>query len=430
MQVVVVKAGDGGAAPGVEDRFTRMALQRGLDLGDHGRPDAKIRDTPALDEGAPDQQGGRAGAVSVHCPPSYARVVNSFPRDEMDLAEATDLLGGAGLRGELLGALADRPLLIIDLDTPGDAAALHVPPTLPAVAVGVSRSPDLPNVEACGLDVALTARPEAPAPWVSCDPAEEVGLLSERASVNPVASVVLAHTLRASSGVPIGSGLLIESLAYSTLQGGAEFQRWLSSQKRGGRDQADADPVLVHRSGDRLTITLNRPAVHNSYNAEMRDRLVDVLTVVLADDSIKHVDLLGTGPSFCSGGDLTEFGTFTDPASAHLVRTGRSPAYLLSRVANKITAHVHGACIGSGLELPAFAGTVQADPATRFQLPEVAMGLIPGAGGTVSISQRIGAPRTAWLALSGRTIGAERAWKWGLVDEITNRVVGSDGKRY
>ncbi len=81
-------------------------------------------------------------------------------------------------------------------------------------------------------------------------------------------------------------------------------------------------------------------------------------------------------------------------------------------------AEVHGACIGAGIELPAFARRVVAREDTWFQLPELAMGLVPGAGGTVSIPRRIGRQRTAWLALTSQRIDAETAWRWGLVDEL------------
>jgi enoyl-CoA hydratase/carnithine racemase len=63
---------------------------------------------------------------------------------------------------------------------------------------------------------------------------------------------------------------------------------------------------------------------------------------------------------------------------------------------------------------------VRAHPDTVLGLPELSLGLIPGAGGTVSISRRIGRWRTAYLVLSGRTIDAPTALRWGLVDEITN----------
>jgi len=73
--------------------------------------------------------------------------------------------------------------------------------------------------------------------------------------------------------------------------------------------------------------------------------------------------------------------------------------------------------VGAGLELSAFAGHVVARPDTGVRLPEVSMGLIPGAGGTVSIPRRIGRWRTLYLALSGMWLDAATAAEWGLVDE-------------
>ena len=70
----------------------------------------------------------------------------------------------------------------------------------------------------------------------------------------------------------------------------------------------------------------------------------------------------------------------------------------------------------------AFAGRVEAAPDATFALPEVAMGLVPGAGGTVSIPGRIGRHRTAWLALTGERIDAPTAREWGLVDEVVEEV--------
>ena len=74
--------------------------------------------------------------------------------------------------------------------------------------------------------------------------------------------------------------------------------------------------------------------------------------------------------------------------------------------------------LGSGLEMAAFCGHVQARDDAVLGLPELALGLIPGAGGTVSITRRIGRWRTAYLVLSGRTIDVFTAWRWGLIDEI------------
>jgi enoyl-CoA hydratase/carnithine racemase len=82
------------------------------------------------------------------------------------------------------------------------------------------------------------------------------------------------------------------------------------------------------------------------------------------------------------------------------------------------TAWVHGTCVGAGIELPAFCPLVVAAPGTTFRLPEVSMGLVPGAGGTASIPARIGRHRAAYMALSGSAVTAETALDWGLVDSI------------
>ena len=74
--------------------------------------------------------------------------------------------------------------------------------------------------------------------------------------------------------------------------------------------------------------------------------------------------------------------------------------------------------LGSGLEMAAYCGRVQASPDTVFGLPELSLGLIPGAGGTVSITRRIGRWRTAYLVLSGSRIDPATALRWGLVDAV------------
>jgi enoyl-CoA hydratase/carnithine racemase len=176
--------------------------------------------------------------------------------------------------------------------------------------------------------------------------------------------------------------------------------------------------VRVERRGDELTITLHRPLVRNALDSAMRDGLVEALTVAARDPSVTVVHLRGSGDSFCSGGDLDEFGTRADPATAHLVRLLSSPARSVAEVAGRTVAHLHGNVVGSGIELAAFAGRVVAAPTTRISLPEVRLGLIPGAGGTVSLPRRIGRHRTLHLALSPGPIDADTALGWGLVDEV------------
>ncbi|MEV7015998.1 enoyl-CoA hydratase/isomerase family protein [Streptomyces sp. NPDC093991] len=293
------------------------------------------------------------------------------------------------------------------------------PPPSPAhdeVLVGVAPRPwQAP----AGFDVLLTGASDAPRPWVTCtDPHITARRIGEEVDRHPAASVALVQVLRMGPALAPPDRLLVESLAYSALQGGADFRAWLAAAPPRTPRPAE-EPVRLHRDGDRLCVVLDRPWARNAFDAATRDALCEALEVATSDPSITHVDLRGTGPAFCSGGDLTEFGTSRDAAEAHRVRVSRSPAALLLRCAAKVTAHLHGACVGAGIELAAFAGRVTATADTVIRLPEIGMGLIPGAGGTASLPVRVGRERTAYLALSGTPLAAPDAWRWGLVDEVT-----------
>ncbi|OBI93767.1 enoyl-CoA hydratase/isomerase family protein [Mycobacterium asiaticum] len=253
---------------------------------------------------------------------------------------------------------------------------------------------------------------------------ETLAELTRRCEHWPQASAVCDDVLRGLD--PDGgtlAGVVTESLAYSTLQAGPEFARWLS--ERGPACVPEiADPVVAQRDGDLLRIQLNRPQRHNAFSTDMRAALLEMLSVAQLDPSVSGIVLSGNGASFCSGGDLAEFGSFADPASAHLARTRHSPALVLdeltARFGRRCRARVHGQVLGSGLEMAAFCGWVEASRDAVFGLPELRLGLLPGAGGTVSVTRRIGRWRTAYLVLSGRTIAAETALQWGLVDVISD----------
>jgi len=246
--------------------------------------------------------------------------------------------------------------------------------------------------------------------------------LAERCQRWPQATAVCDDVLRSIDPKgPTRAGVVTESLAYSTLQSGPEFARWLA-ERGPATVPVIADPVQADRTGDCLHVRFNRPQRHNAFSTDMRAALLEKLDVARLDPSITEVVLTGNGPSFCSGGDLAEFGTFADPASAHLARTRYSPALVLdeitARLGRSCRADVHGQVLGSGLEMAAYCGRVRAHPDAVLGLPELSLGLIPGAGGTVSITRRIGRWRTAYLVLSGRTIDTATALRWGLIDEV------------
>jgi hypothetical protein len=277
----------------------------------------------------------------------------------------------------------------------GDAAELSVPPLLPHVIVADHACP--------GADV-------VPGP-------QDFDAVVATVDANPQAATSLALLLRASETRSVADGLQAESAVYGVLQAGAEFAAWRQSRPVRRREPPAGPVVGVTRSGDVLDVELRRPEVRNALDARLRDELADALLLAACDSSLR-VELRGAGDAFCSGGDLDEFGRRDDPATAHLIRMSRNLGWLIHQVRDRIRVHTHGPCVGSGTELPAFAGSVIASPDATFALPEVTLGLIPGAGGTVSIPRRVGRQRTALLALSGRPIDASTALEWGLVDLI------------
>jgi hypothetical protein len=296
-----------------------------------------------------------------------------------------------------------RVLLDRQLDPP-EREAVDRLVSLPFVVVGVTRGDVDPAwLELC--DVAL---------------AEDDPVL-ERVEANlvarPIAGTTLALLLRAAPRRSIADGLVAESAAYSVLQAGPEFAAWRSANPP-RTDRDDGPRVRVEHAGDTLVITLTRPERLNALDAQMRDELVEALALAAADAGTTSVEWRGEGRSFCAGGDLDEFGTRPDPASAHLVRLQRSVGRALAQLGKPTVTHLHGPCMGSGVELAAFTRTVVASPGTELALPEIGLGLVPGAGGTVSLTRRIGRLRTARLAFSAAPIDVTTAKDWGLVDLI------------
>ncbi len=289
------------------------------------------------------------------------------------------------------------------------------------VHIGVHRRGALPATGLEAFDLLLSGVSHAPRPWVSVDPQDLDARLDElkaKVAHQPVAAAVTAQVLRLTLRLEFSQAILLESIAYSMLLASTGFARWRGANPvRSRRDETGVRLSLIE-DGARLRIRLNRPASRNAFDARMRDDLVEALSFALDDPELRPLELDGLGPAFSAGGDLDEFGTAADPGIAHLIRVLRSPAELLHRLGGRGGVKVHGACIGAGVEVAAAAARVTARPDAFFRLPEVVMGLIPGAGGTVSIPRRIGRRRTCYMALSGRDVDLETALDWGLVDAI------------
>ncbi|WP_242404808.1 enoyl-CoA hydratase/isomerase family protein [Novosphingobium sp. MBES04] len=298
------------------------------------------------------------------------------------------------------------PVVVLDLDRidPCDPACrrLSLPPC-PVIGLGDSRHPLAaqadclvePPVRLDGLIAAIRAR--------------------------PLAASVLVQLLRLIEGMDPARALVAESLAYATLQGGDEHTRWLAERRTAPKDHP-AGRLHVTRKDDVLHLEMDRPGTHNAIDAPLRDALREALDLAVLDPTIARVELRGGGRAFGVGADLAEFGTTRDPARAHAIRMQTLPALAAVRCGERLVSRVQGLCVGASLELAAF-GRIEARRDAIFHLPELAMGLLPGAGGCVSLSRRIGRQRTALMVLSGRRIGVETALAWGLADSCVDALV-------
>ncbi len=288
-----------------------------------------------------------------------------------------------------------------------------------AVTVGVHRLGDRPTEGLGRFDILITTDATAPRPWVrTANPSETLARLADAVERQPVAAAVAAQVLRMTLDLRFEDALALESIAYSMLLASEGYRAWRGATPVRQRPETPAPRVALEVSDAAIGIRLTRPARRNAFDAAMRDELAEALGFALLHPEAPPVTLAGDGPAFSAGGDLDEFGQAPDAGWAHMIRVARSPARLVHALGERITARLHGACVGAGIEAPAAAARVVATPDAFFRLPEVSMGLIPGAGGTATIPRRIGRHRTCFMAISGADIDARTALAWGLVDEI------------
>lgn len=314
-----------------------------------------------------------------------------------------------------------QPLLAFDADSCRDLSGETLADvarrirTCRAITVAVGRRAPVPARLAEAVDLVLA--PDALDRYTVAvrDPVAELGALEQAIAASPRAALALTWLLRGVR-LDVPDALVAESATYSMLLAGPDFASWL--RRRGPARPGEAgERVRVTRAGDLLDVVLARPARRNAVDAAMRTALLEALSIAGYDPTLR-VRISALGPDFSAGGDLDEFGSAPDPATAHLIRVVASVGGLLYELRDRVTVRVHGACIGAGVELPSFAGRVAAAEGSTFGLPEVGMGLVPGAGGTVSIPRRIGRWRTLWLALRGVPIDVDTALSWGLVDAL------------
>ena len=150
----------------------------------------------------------------------------------------------------------------------------------------------------------------------------------------------------------------------------------------------------------------------------MRDDLFEIIQSIKDDDDVKSVLISGQARAFCSGADLTEFGTAPSQVIAREVRWKRDVWGQLHSLNKPVISALHGYCIGSGLELALLSDIRISSPETKFSMPEVQLGMIPAAGGTQTLPRHSSVSSGVELLLTGRIFTAEEALKLKLITRI------------
>jgi 3-hydroxyacyl-CoA dehydrogenase len=169
--------------------------------------------------------------------------------------------------------------------------------------------------------------------------------------------------------------------------------------------------TTLTREGDVAIVTLNSPPV-NALSANVRDGLHEGFKQAIASDA-KAIVLICDGRTFIAGADITEFGAPGKPSASLFDVQG-----MMESSSKPVVAAIHGTALGGGLEVALCAHYRVAVPSARLGLPEVALGLLPGAGGTQRLPRVVGVENALEMMTSGRHVPAKEAAGLGLVDEL------------
>lgn len=164
-------------------------------------------------------------------------------------------------------------------------------------------------------------------------------------------------------------------------------------------------------------VTLNRPDVRNALNTAILEKMATALAHFAIDDAIRAVVITGGNEVFAAGADVKEMAKL-DPVGIHLdARPGFWRA--IAEFPKPLIAAVNGYALGGGCELALHADIIIAGEDAQFGLPEINLGIIPGAGGTQRLTRAVGKSLAMKMILSGEFIDAETALNAGLVAEVT-----------
>ena len=177
--------------------------------------------------------------------------------------------------------------------------------------------------------------------------------------------------------------------------------------------------VSTERHDDVLVVLVNNPPV-NALSWHVRQGLKDSFDEGLADDSVKAIVLRCDGSTFIAGADITEFGKPPQGPDFNSVLN------LIEGASKPVIAAIHGTALGGGLETAMVCHYRIAVPSARLGVPEVKLGLLPGAGGTQRLPRLVGVEAAATMCSLGEPVSATKAKEMGLVDSLAGEMTLAD----
>jgi len=181
------------------------------------------------------------------------------------------------------------------------------------------------------------------------------------------------------------------------------------------------DVVLLEVAERVATITLNRPAQRNALNRAVRRTLPAMITRCDEDDDIDVMILTGADPAFCAGVDLKEFGAGEVEQGEGFAEVGDGRGRFrgaLPPQTKPLIGAINGVAVTGGFEVALNCDFLLASDRARFADTHARVGVMPGWGLTVLLAQRIGVARAKQMSVTGNYIDAQRAYEWGLVNEV------------
>lgn len=177
--------------------------------------------------------------------------------------------------------------------------------------------------------------------------------------------------------------------------------------------------VLESRDGAILRLTVNRPKALNAMNAVVLAGIATPLRAAATDRSIRAILIEGAGgKAFVAGADIREMTSY-GPREAEAVSQRTRDAYAaIEACPQPVVAGIDGLCLGGGLELAIACDLRIASNRSRFGLPEVTLGVLPGAGGTARLARLVGAAVAKRLSLTGEIVDAPTALRMNLIDTL------------